>query len=512
MTISISNLRPIEEVVELTYGTNGRRNGKQPAIITPDIERCRKPKDVVEFARNRNLMIVDYKFTDMLGRWHHFSMPIHQLTEGVFEQGLGFDGSSIRAFQDIHESDMILMPDPTTALVDPITQLPTLSLVCNIYDPITHEPYNKDARYVAYKAEQYLKESGIADLSYWGPEAEFFVFDGIRFDYQTRGGYFEIESNMAAWETGRGHESRHGPNLGYRPEAKQGYFRVPPVDAMQDFRSEAIIRMIAAGLDVEVHHGEVAAAGQQEIDLKYMPILQAGDSLQLYKYILKNVAVNRGKTITFMPKPMYGDNGNGMHTHQSLWKNGRNIFYDPNGYAGLSEPALHYIGGLIKHTPALLALAAPTTNSYKRLVPGYEAPVMMAYSMRNRSACVRIPAYSDEPKAKRLEYRCPDPSCNPYLAFAAMLMAGIDGIINRIDPGMPMDIDLYEEKVSDVPQVPGSLADVLTELEKDHDFLLRGNVFTKDLVETWIAYKRETEVDALRLRPHPYEYMMYYDV
>lgn len=515
MTLSTPKLRSIEEIAEMTYGDGRdgwlRRDGKRP-IITPEIERCRTPKDVVEFAHKRGLMIVDFKFTDLFGRWHHFSMPIHQLKEDIFAEGLGFDGSSIRAFQDIHESDMILMPDPTTALVDPITQLPTLSLVCDIYDPITHEPYTKDARYVARKAERYLRESGIADISYWGPEAEFFVFDGVRFDYQTRGGYFDIESDMAAWEMGRGHDARYGPNLGYRPESKRGYFRVPPVDAMQDFRSEAILRMVAAGLDVEVHHGEVATAGQQEIDLKYMPILQAGDSLQLYKYILKNVAVSNGKTITFMPKPMYGDNGNGMHCHQSLWKDGRPLFYDKNGYAGLSELALHYIGGLLKHTPALLALVAPTTNSYKRLVPGYEAPVMMAYSMRNRSACVRIPAYSAEPKAKRIEYRCPDPSCNPYLAFAAMLMAGIDGIINKIDPGLPMDIDLYEEEAPEVPQVPGSLEAVLKCLEEDHDFLLRGGVFTTDLIETWIDWKIVNEVDPIRLRPHPYEYVMYYDV
>ena len=515
MTLNAPKLRSIEEIAELTYG-NGkdgwlRRDGKRP-LITPEIERCQTPKDVLEFARKRGLMIVDYKFTDLFGRWHHFSMPIHQLTEEVFEEGIGFDGSSIRAFQEIHESDMILMPDPTTAIVDPITQLPTLSLVCDIYDPITREPYTKDARYVARKAERFLRESGIADISFWGPEAEFFVFDGVRFDYQTGRAYFEIESDMAAWEMGRGHDPRYGPNLGYRPESKRGYFRVPPVDAMQDFRSEAILRMIAAGLDVEVHHGEVATAGQQEIDLKYMPILQAADSLQLYKYVLKNVAVSYGKTVTFMPKPMYGDNGNGMHCHQSLWKDGQPLFYDPDGYAGLSELALHYIGGLIKHTPALLALVAPTTNSYKRLVPGYEAPVMMAYSIRNRSACIRIPAYSDEPKAKRIEYRCPDPSCNPYLAFAAMLMAGLDGIINKIDPGMPMDIDLYEEDAPDVPQVPGSLEEVLRCLEEDHEFLLRGGVFTEDLIETWIDWKRTHEVDALRLRPHPYEYIMYYDV
>jgi glutamine synthetase len=513
VTVSTPKLRPIEEIAELTYGRAAwldiHENG---GVITPEIERCRTPREVLAYAHKRNLMIVDYKFTDMLGRWHHFSMPIHQLTEDVFEAGLGFDGSSIRAFQAIHESDMILMPDPTTAIVDPVTQLPTLSLACDIYDPITHEPYTKDTRYVARKAERFLRESGIADLSYWGPEAEFFVFDGVRFDYQTRGGYYEIESDMAAWEMGRGHDPRYGPNLGYRPEAKRGYFRVPPVDAMQDFRSEAILRMVAAGLDVEVHHGEVASAGQQEIDLKYMPILQAADSLQLYKYILKNVAVSYGKTITFMPKPMFGDNGNGMHSHQSLWKGGSPLFYDDNGYAGLSEVALHYIGGLIKHTPALLAFVAPTTNSYKRLVPGFEAPVLMTYSMRNRSAAIRIPAYSAEPNAKRIEYRCPDPSCNPYLAFAAMLMAGVDGIINRIDPGMPMDRDLYEESAPDVEQVPGSLDAVLECLKDDHDFLLRGGVFTEDLIAAWVDWKIVNEVDPLRLRPHPYEFVMYYDV
>jgi glutamine synthetase len=396
-------------------------------------------------------------------------------------------------------------------VVDPVMQIPTLSLTCNIYDPLTQEPYNKDARWVAMKAERFLVESGIADVSYWGPEAEFFIFDGVRFDYQAQSACFEIESDMGAWERGRLHDARKGANLGYRPDAKQGYFRVPPVDAMQDWRSEAILRMMTTGLDVEVHHGEVASAGQQEIDLKYTTMVNAADSLQWYKYVLKNVAVAYGKTVTFMPKPMYGDNGSGMHCHQSLWNSGENIFYDPNGYAALSETALWYIGGIIKHTPALLALVAPTTNSYKRLVPGYEAPVMMAYSNRNRSACVRIPAYSDHPKAKRIEYRCPDATANPYLAFAAMAMAGIDGILNRIDPGMPMDVDLYEAEDVEVPQVPGSLEAVLDCLEEDHEFLLRGSVFTEDLIEAWIGWKRKHEVDALRLRPHPYEYVLYYD-
>jgi len=508
---SQSKLRPIDELADLMLPQNGSKNGN-PRMLTADIERCIAPKDVVEYARKRGLRIVDYKFTDLLGRWHHFSMPIHQLTEDVFEEGLGFDGSSIRAFQEIHESDMILFPDAYTAIVDPAMEVPTLSIVCNIHDPITKAPYNKDPRYVAIKAERFLEKSGIAETSFWGPEAEFFVFDGVRFDYTTGRGFFEIESDMAHWQSGRGHDPRWGSNLGYRPELKRGYYRVPPVDALQDWRSEAILRMVACGIDVEVHHGEVASAGQMEIDLKYGPMVQMADQLMLYKYIIKNTAVAHGKTVTFMPKPMFGDNGNGMHCHQSLWSNGQNLFYDADGYAGLSETALHYIGGIIRHTPALLALVAPTTNSYKRLVPGYEAPVMMAYSSRNRSACVRIPVYSNSPKAIRMEYRCPDPSANPYLAFAAMLMAGIDGIINRIDPGMPMDMDLYEDEAPEVQQVPGSLDAVLTCLEKDHEFLLRGNVFTEDLIKEWISWKRAHEIDAIRLRPHPYEYMLYYDV
>ncbi len=501
----------LEDLVQFTARKNGRAQSVAPPAPTPEIERCTTPGEVIEYARRRGLQIVDYKFTDLLGRWHHFSMPIYHLNEAVFTEGLGFDGSSIRAFQAIHESDMLLFPDPTTAVVDPILEIPTLSLVCNIHDPITSEAYTKDPRHVAQKAERFLSESGIADISYWGPEAEFFIFDGIRFDYHPGHSFVEIESDMAHWQSGRGHDSRFGANLGYRPDLKRGYYRVPPVDTVQDWRSQAILRMVASGIDVEVHHGEVGSAGQMEIDLKYGPLVRSADHLMLYKYILKNSAVANGKTVTFMPKPMYGDNGSGMHCHQSLWKDGRNLFYFQNGYAGLSETALHYIGGMIHHTPALLALCAPTTNSYKRLVPGYEAPVMMAYSSRNRSACVRIPVYSNSPSAVRMEYRCPDPTANPYLAFAAMLMAGIDGIINKIDPGMPMDIDLYEEEAPDVKQVPGSLDAVLDHLEADHDFLLRGDVFTRDLLEAWIDWKREHEVDALRLRPHPYEFQMYYD-
>jgi glutamine synthetase len=509
---SSSKLLTMEEMAEITYARNGNGHKEIPVGISPDIERCTTPKEVIEFARKRNLAIVDYKFTDLLGRWHHFSTPIHHLDENLFEEGLGFDGSSIRAFQTIHESDMILFPDPTTAIMDPAMGIPTLSLVCNIHDPITRLPYNKDPRYVALKAEDYLLKSGIADASYWGPEAEFFVFDGIRFGYETGGAFFEIESDMAEWRSGRQHDPRFGANLGYRPEQKRGYFRVPPVDSLQDWRSEAIMRMTMAGIDVEVHHGEVASAGQMEIDLKYGPLVRMGDTLQLYKYILKNTAVSHGKTLTFMPKPMFGDNGSGMHTHQSLWKDGANLFYDADGYAGLSEMGRYYIGGILKHTPALLAICAPTTNSYKRLVPGYEAPVMMAYSRRNRSACVRIPVYSNSPSSIRIEYRSPDPSSNPYLAFAAMLLAGIDGIRNQIDPGSPMDIDLFEEDAPQVKQVPGSLEAVLTCLEEDHDFLLQGDVFTEDLISSWVDWKRKNEVDALRLRPHPIEYVMYYDV
>jgi len=499
------SMLPLDEIINLAFGST-------PDTLSPDIERCATPSDVMDYAKKRKLSIVDFKFTDLLGRWHHFSMPIHHLDESAFREGLGFDGSSIRAFQDIHESDMILFPDPATAIVDPAMMIPTLSIVCNIHDPITGAPYNKDPRYVALKAEKYLASLDIADTSYWGPEAEFFVFDGIRFGYTTGGGFFQIESDMADWEKGRSHDGRFGANLGYRPEAKRGYFRVPPVDSLQDWRSEAITRMLAAGIDVEVHHGEVATAGQMEIDLKYAPLVRMADTLQHYKYILKNTAVYYGKTLTFMPKPMFGDNGSGMHCHQSLWKDGKNLFYDADGYAGLSELGMYYIGGILKHTPALLAICAPSTNSYKRLVPGYEAPVMMAYSSRNRSACVRIPVYSNSPSAIRIEYRSPDPSTNPYLAFAAMMLAGIDGIQNKIDPGQPMDIDLFEDDAPDVEQVPGSLEEVLKHLENDHDFLLKGDVFTEDVIESWISWKRKNEVDALRLRPHPIEYEMYYDI
>ncbi len=412
--MTATKLRPLDELASLAYARNGK---EQPSAITPEIERCRTPKEVVEYARKRKIDVVDYKFTDLLGRWHHFSTPIYHFNENLFKEGIGFDGSSIRAFQEIHESDMILFPDPTTAIIDPVMQVPTLSLICNIHDPVTRAPYNKDPRYIAGRAEKYLIESGIADTSYWGPEAEFFVFDGIRFGYEAGRAFFEIESDMAEWESGRQHDSRFGANLGYRPEQKHGYFRVPPVDSLQDWRSEAILRMMLSGIDVEVHHGEVASAGQMEIDLKYGPMVSMGDTLQLYKYILKNTAVAHGKTLTFMPKPMFGDNGSGMHSHQSLWKNGQNLFYDERGYSCLSELAQYYIGGILKHTPALLAICAPTTNSYKRLIPGYEAPVMMAYSSRNRSACVRIPVYSNSPEINPHRIPLPGPFGQPLPGF-----------------------------------------------------------------------------------------------
>jgi glutamine synthetase len=456
--------------------------------------------------------MVDFKFVDLPGTWQHFSIPAGELTTDLFAEGIGFDGSSIRGFQAIHESDMLLFPDPTTAIVDPACSVPTLSLVCNVRDPVSGDPYSRDPRHVAQSAEAYLKKSGVADISYWGPEAEFFVFDEIRFDSASQFAYHFIDSDEGIWNSGR-----QGPtaNLGHRPRWKEGYFPVPPVDTLQDLRSEMVLRMIAAGIDVEVHHHEVATGGQNEIDMRFQSMTRMADALMLYKYIVKNVARAHGKTATFMPKPLFGDNGSGMHVHQSLWKGRTNLFFDPGGYALLSQTALWYIGGLLKHSPALLALCAPTTNSYRRLVPGFEAPVNLIYSQRNRSAGVRIPVYSTSPRSKRIEYRCPDASCNPYLAFAAMLMAGLDGIENRIDPGNALDKDLYDLEPEDaalVKQVPGSLDETLDALEHDHDFLLKGDVFKPDLLETWISYKRTKEVDVMRLRPHPHEFYLYSDV
>ena len=470
------------------------------------------PADVLAFAKESGVKMVDVKFVDLPGLWQHFSIPVGELEEDMFTDGLGFDGSSIRGFQKIHESDMLLMPDPSTAIVDPACRVPTLSLVCNVAEPGTKKPYSRDPRYVSQKAEKYLVETGIATTSYWGPEAEFFIFNDIRFDQTSHSGYYYIDADEGIWNSG----AQNGkPNLGYRPRTKEGYFPVPPMDKLQDLRSEMVLKMIESGLRVEVQHHEVGTAGQAEIDLRFDTMTKMADNLMLYKYIIKNVAYQNGYTATFMPKPLFGDNGSGMHVHQSLWKDGTNLFFDENGYALLSETARHYIGGILAHTPSLLAFCAPTTNSYRRLVPGYEAPVNLIYSARNRSACVRIPVYSESPKAKRIEFRCPDPSANPYLAFAAMLMAGLDGIKNRIEPQAPIDKDLYElepEEAVHVRSTPGSLGEVLDALEKDHQFLLEGGVFTPDLIEAWLDYKRERELSQVALRPHPYEFHLYYDI
>jgi glutamine synthetase len=468
------------------------------------------PKEVLGLAQVRRVQIVDLKFTDLPGTLQHYSVPVSELDEGSFVSGFGFDGSSIRGFQHIHESDMLLIPDPDTAIIDPILSTPTLSMFCTVRDPITGEAYARDPRYIAQKAEDFLRRSGLAELSYWGPEAEFFVFDDVRFDQNQYSGYYFIDSVEGAWNTGRA----EAPNLGYKPRYKEGYFPAPPTDTLQEFRSQVVLKMKEAGIDVEAHHHEVATAGQGEIDIRFNTLRRMADQLMLYKYIMKNVARACGKAVTFMPKPLFMDNGSGMHVHQSLWKDGSNLFYDEEGYAQISNTALYYIGGLLKHAPALLAFCAPTTNSYRRLVPGYEAPVNLVYSQRNRSACIRIPMYSPSPASKRIEFRPPDPSCNPYLAFAAMLMAGLDGVLNRLDAGDPLDADLYElppDEAARVKQVPGSLGEVLAALEEDHHFLLHGGVFTPDVIETWLEYKRRHELDAVRLRPHPYEFYLYFD-
>jgi len=468
------------------------------------------PKDVLTMAQENDVVMVDFKFIDFPGVWQHFSVPIDELKEESFEEGIGFDGSSIRGWQSIHTSDMLIIPDPNTAIIDPFRKYPTLSLICNIVDPITKEYYSRDPRYIAQKAVQYMKSTGVADTAYFGPEAEFFIFDDIRYDQNARSGYYFVDSKEGIWNSGK----EENPNLGYKPRHKEGYFPVPPTDSLEDIRTEMVTILKKCGIHVEAQHHEVATGGQGEIDMRYAPLVKMADNLMLFKYIVKNVARKHGKTATFMPKPIFGDNGSGMHTHQSLWKDGEPIFAG-GGYAGLSDIALYYIGGILKHAKALAAITNPTTNSYKRLVPGYEAPVNLAYSARNRSAAVRIPMYSPSPKAKRIEVRFPDPSCNPYLAFAAMLMAGLDGIENKILPGEPMDKDLYDlppEELAKVPQIVGSLEQALDALESDHEFLLKGNVFTEDALQTWIAYKRENEVDALRLRPHPYEFFLYFDI
>lgn len=462
------------------------------------------PTDVMAFVKDKGIQIVDVKFTDLFGQWQHFSMPIEAFDPAAaFAEGLGFDGSSIRGFQSIEASDMILIADPATAVLDPICAAPTLSLVCDVYDPITREPYSRDPRYVARKAVDYVRASGLADEVYIGPEAEFFVFDQVKYSAGEYSSAYQVDSVEGPWNSGIfgfGHSVPH----------KRGYFPVAPFDTLQDIRSEMVRVMIAAGIDVEVHHHEVGTAGQCEIDMKYDTLVTMADRVQLYKYIVKNVAKAHGKTATFMPKPIYADNGSGMHTHQSLWKDGQPLFAGSE-YAGLSEMALYYIGGLLKHINALLGIVAPTTNSYRRLVPGYEAPVVVAYSARNRSAAVRIPMYSHSPKAKRIEFRCPDPAANPYLAFAAMVMAGMDGIKNKIHPGDPADMDLFEDKnMSKVTTTVGKLNEALDALEADKAFLLEGGVFTEDLLQAFISYKYEHEVGPVSLRPHPYEFLLYY--
>jgi glutamine synthetase len=467
-------------------------------------------KGVLELIKKEGIELVDIRFCDLPGLMQHFTMTSEGLDEDSFKEGFGFDGSSIRGFQKIHESDMILFPDPTTAFIDPFMKTPTLVMNCFIGDPVTGEPYSRDPRYVAKKAEDYLTASGVADQSFWGPEAEFYIFDDVRFDQTQNSGYYFVDSIEGIWNSGTITE---GGNKGYKPRYKEGYFPVPPMDQYQDLRSDMVLNLRKVGIDIEVHHHEVGTAGQAEIDLGFGPLLKMADALMLYKYVVKGTGMAAGKTITFMPKPIFQDNGSGMHVHQSLWKDGEPLFYG-DGYANLSEMAIHYIGGILHHAPALLALCAPTTNSYKRLVPGYEAPVNLVYSQRNRSAAVRIPLYSKSPKSKRIEFRCPDPSCNPYFAFAAMLMAGLDGIKQGMIPPEPVNRDMFEHDgdAGPVPTVPSNLEQALDALEADHQFLLEGNVFTQDLVDTWIDYKRTSEAKELSLRPHPFEFYMYYDI
>ncbi len=480
-------------------------NGRATATI-----RAASPRELIEQAKAQGVVMVDLKFVDVPGLWQHFHVPIDELSEKSFAEGFGFDGSSIRGFQAINESDMLLVPDPSTAFIDPFYQHPTLSLICDVKDPDSGKRYERDPRYIAFKAEAYLRSTGIADVSYWGPEAEFFILDSARFDQNQHCGYYFVDSFEGFWNSG----TDGTPNPGYRPRYKEGYFPVPPSDTLSDVRAEIALTLQRIGVDVEVHHHEVATGGQAEVDLRYAPLTAMADRVMLLKYVAKNVARKYGKTVTFMPKPIHGDNGSGMHTHQSLWKDGTNLFYDASGYAQLSELARYYIGGLLAHGRALAALCSPSTNSYKRLVPGFEAPVNLVYSKRNRSAAVRIPMYFQAPATKRIEYRPPDPSANPYLAFAAMLMAGIDGIQNKIDPGEPLDRDVYSlspAEMLSIRSLPGSLDEALEALRDDCQFLLKGGVFTKDFIDLWIAYKKEREVQPVNTRPHPWEFVLYFD-
>jgi glutamine synthetase len=460
--------------------------------------------------KENDVRIVDFRFLDFPGMWQHFSMPVEAFDKSAFEDGLGIDGSSMRGWRSIHESDMLVVPDPATAFIDPFSAAKTLVLICNVQDPVTRQDYGRDPRNIARKAEMYLKGLSIADKAFFGPEAEFFIFDNVQFDQSINEGFYFLDSVEGRWNTG----ADEGPNLGYKPRYKEGYFPVPPTDAFQDLRNEMVANLMACGIPVEIHHHEVASGGQSEIDIRYDTLVSAADKLMKFKYIIKNTARAHNKTVTFMPKPLFGDNGSGMHVHLSLWKDGENLFAGDR-YAGVSEMAMHAIGGILHHAPALVALTNPTTNSYKRLVPHYEAPTCLAYSSRNRSASIRIPMYSTSTKAKRIEFRCPDPSCNPYLAFSAILMAALDGIRTKRDPGPALDKDLYDlppEELKDVPQTPSSLAEALDKLEANHEFLLAGDVFTEDVISAWINYKRVSEVNEMRVRPHPYEFALYYDI
>lgn len=470
-----------------------------------------KAKDVMSLIKEKGVVALDMRFVDLPGMWQHFTVSSKEFEIEAFEEGLGFDGSSIRGFQEIQESDMLLIPDPASAFIDPFTAHPTLVLICDVRDPVTGQAYTRDPRYIATKAESYLKSTGIADVAYFGPEPEFFILDDVRFDQSYNYGYYYLDSSEGFWNSGK----EEKPNLGYKPRYKEGYFPVAPTDSLQDIRTEMMQTLHEVGVHIEVHHHEVATAGQCEIDMRFDSLKSMGDKLLKYKYVVKNVARKHGKTATLMPKPLFMDNGSGMHVHQSLWKGNKNVFFEAGTYADLSKTAVHYIGGILKHAPALLAFCAPTTNSYRRLVPGYEAPINLIYSQRNRSAAVRIPAYSRSEKAKRIEVRFPDPAANGYLAFSAMMMAGLDGIQNKIMPPDPMDKDLYDlpkEDLAKVTKAPGSLDVVLDALEKDHDFLLKGDVFTRDVIDVYIEYKRKKEVDAIRLRPHPWEYALYFDI
>jgi glutamine synthetase len=470
------------------------------------------PRQVVDLVKEKKVKIIDLRFMDFPGIQQHLSVPSHRLEESSFEDGFAFDGSSIRGWRSIHQSDMLLVPDATTAYIDPFRKESTLCLICDVKDPTTGQEYNRDPRSVAKRALNYLRQTGIADEAYMGPEAEFFIFDEIRVDQGTNYGYYYIDSEEGRWNSGK--EPKEGRNLGYKPRTKEGYFPVPPTDTLMDIRTEMVLALEEAGITVEAHHHEVATGGQCEIGFKFASLVKAADTLMTFKYFVKNTARKHGKTVTFMPKPLFGDNGSGMHVHMSLWKGGKNLFAG-DGYAGLSEMGLHAIGGVLKNARALCGITNPTTNSYKRLVPGFEAPVNLAYSARNRSASVRIPMGSTSPKSKRFEFRCPDSSSNSYFAFAALLMAMIDGIENRIDPGQPLDKDIYDlppEELKKVPSAPGSLEESLRELEANHGFLRRGDVFSQDVIDTWIEYKRKKEIDEVRLRPHPYEYFLYFDI